>query len=802
MGQCSSLRLSERAARPVLALFMLLTGLLLVPATAARAQQSIPPAPSETGAVIVGDRVVVTLRASVGTISAAERAAIVNRRIERILTDPNLRPEELEAVTRPSGNVFLMIGDLALIEATQRDAEAEGTTPGQLAQTWTTILRDTLTQVKPIYRPKAPPHPSFVPLLILAGLAFLVPLLASRFKKLPIPVVVGEILLGIVIGRSGFDLIHYDSRLQFLSEFGLAYLMFLSGLEVDIDLLTERPSAKNGNGRGGRGGNPLVIACAVVGLTLAVSLGVAFGLVAMGLLKQPWMMMLILSTVSLGLVVPILKERGMLATRYGQTLLVTALVADVVTMFLITIIAGWMSSGPTLKLFLGLGLIVVFAIALRVGHVLARFPAVGQAARELSELTAQVPVRASLVLMLAFVALSEGLGTEVILGAFLAGFLIAVITKRQTQDLFHKLEALGFGFFIPIFFIMVGVRFDLQSLISNRQGLLLALLLIPAAFLVKLIGGLLLRPMAGSWKETIAGGMLIAPGLSLIIAAAEIGLRLGLFSQAVYSALICVTLITGVFGPMGFQLLMPKTAVRESRRALIVGAGEMGALLAARLQGGGWDVTLLEKSDAPSKQARSAAGVTLVTGDGTNPDDLRAAGLEGAQAVIAVTDSDAANEIICRIAQEQGIPRRLALIRGASEAERLREQEIAMPVTPLLSALSVLEAMVTHPGIFELLTSPTPGKRVTEVTVERGPLVGRALRDIGWPGDVLILSIRRADGEIAVPRGMTVIRSGDTLTLIGSEGDVDAAVALADANGGASSPTRRRSPAASEPRAA
>ena len=167
-------------------------------------------------------------------------------------------------------------------------------------------------------------------------------------------------------------------------------------------------------------------------------------------------------------------------------------------------------------------------------------------------------MRGSLFLMLVFVAISAQLGTEVILGAFLAGVLLALFTRdEKSSDLRAKLEAMGFGFFIPIFFVMVGARFDLSALTGSSAGLILAPELIVGAFAIKILAALPFRGLV-SWRETLAGGFLISSRLSLIIAAAEIGQRLGLFPEAVYAALIAVALVTAVVGPLGFNLLMPR----------------------------------------------------------------------------------------------------------------------------------------------------------------------------------------------------------------------------------------------------
>ena len=274
----------------------------------ARAQESALPA---SGAIVVGDRVVFDLRAGVGAISPVERAQIVNARLKRVLAEPDLRPESLEITLDEDGQPLIGLPDLPILSVTAKDALRANRPAPELAERWATMLRKNLSEAKPLYRAEAQHGISVVPLLIVAGLAFGVPILLGHFKRFPLPVVVGEIILGMVVGRSGFDLIRYDSWLQFLAEFGFAFLMFLSGLEVDVGLLI-------GNGEKKKSGpNPLQLALLIFGLTLLLAFGVAFGLTLSGQIPNPWLMSLVLSTTSLGLVVPILKERELSASTYG-----------------------------------------------------------------------------------------------------------------------------------------------------------------------------------------------------------------------------------------------------------------------------------------------------------------------------------------------------------------------------------------------------------------------------------------------------------------------------------------------------
>jgi Kef-type K+ transport system membrane component KefB len=218
------------------------------------------------------------------------------------------------------------------------------------------------------------------------------------------------------------------------------------------------------------------------------------------------MMALILSTTSLGIVVPVLKERQMTTSQYGQTILLAALLADFLTMFMITIYVAGLSAGLTLEILL-IGVLFITALVIyRLGSRSLKIPAVTRLIDQISGATSQFKVRTALALMMGFVVLAESVGVELILGAFLAGAVISLLSRPEDQSLKHNLEAMGYGFFIPVFFIMVGVEFDLPVLLTDSSAIILAPLLLLAAFGLKLIGSFAFR-LRFSWRQSLAAGM-------------------------------------------------------------------------------------------------------------------------------------------------------------------------------------------------------------------------------------------------------------------------------------------------------
>lgn len=273
---------------------------------------------------------------------------------------------------------------------------------------------------------------------------------------------------------------------------------------------------------------------------------------------------LILSTTALGVVVPILKEAGLNQSLYGQTILLATVIADFVTMFLISVLVAVISRGLTAEILLVFLLFVAFFFAARFGSFLSRIESLQRIIQELSHATAQIKVRAAFSTLLIFVVLAEKLGIEIIVGAFLAGAIVALLRTPEDKALASQLEAIGFGFFIPIFFIMVGVDFNLPALLSSSGALLSVPLLLTAAIAVKIIPALVFR-LNHTWREAFAAGILMCPRLSLIIAAAAIGEKLGIIDESVNAAIVLVAVVTVTASPLAFLRVHPAPRVKVAR---------------------------------------------------------------------------------------------------------------------------------------------------------------------------------------------------------------------------------------------
>lgn len=604
---------------------------------------------------------------------------------------------------------------------------------------------------------------SFVPLLIVVMLAFFVPLVLSRFNRLRVPVVVGEILAGILVGESGLRLVGHDPMLEILSLLGFAYLMFLSGLEVDFEAVLPKPGFWQGAWKE-RLNNPLTLGVLAFAVTLILAVAAGLGLHALDAADDPWLAALILSTTSLGLVMPVLKERGLMARPYGQTLLVAAVIADFATMLLVSVYVVVRVEGLSPQVLLVLLLFGAFATAYRLARLAhRRFPGLN-VMRSVSEATAQIDVRGAFAIGLAFIALAEGLGAEMILGAFLGGALITLLAGNEASDLRRKLDVFGYAFFIPIFFIMVGVRFELTALLGSTRALLLVPVLLLVAYGIKFVAASVLRTHH-SWRETLAGGALLSSRLSLIIAVSAIGLQLGSIDAATNSAIILVAIVTSTLSPLLFNRIAPHVeAVR--RKFVIVGAGRTPRLLAKRIAGHGEDVVFVD-SDKGRASAAQEIGVPLLQGDASDLAVWKALEPETIRAVAVLLPEDEANLRVCELLRnELGIQRVVSRVDDATQASVFTELGVQV-INPSLSPVVELEYLLLFPSVSSLMTDLEDEHDLAEVRLGCADLAGQPLRELELPEGAMIVLIRR-NGDVIYPRGHTTLQLGDRLTLMGS----------------------------------
>jgi Kef-type K+ transport system membrane component KefB/Trk K+ transport system NAD-binding subunit len=601
-----------------------------------------------------------------------------------------------------------------------------------------------------------------IALLLITGLAAVIPVLAKRLDRFGIPIVVYEIVAGIIIGGSGLNLIESSPVLIFLSEFGFAYLMFLSGLELDLKLLNP---ARLASSQENRWTQALPLGIFIFSATLAIAFAASALFAPPGAASNPILLGLILSTTSLGVVVPVLKERDLTGSRFGQYILVASSIADFASLLLLTTFIAFLRRGLTLDLLLIPALILIFIIAARFSPRASRGSRLRKALDSISTATSQIRVRAAFALMVAWVVLAEAFGVELILGAFLAGAIASLITGDEDHDSQEKLDAIGYGFFIPIFFIMVGVQFNLQAIFGTAEGLILLIWLVVVAFIVKIVPGLLLK-LRFPWRQSLGGGMLISSRLSLIIAASSIALGMGLISETLNSDIILLAIITCTIAPFLFNRIYPRHEQQTRSGIIIAGQDQLAEYIIDRVQINGESVFVICPDQSREKPFQKL-GVKIIDGCDGYDQALSEAGAGQARVLLDLTANSAETWEVCQLAREKyGIPLVISRIEDVELIPDLQEIDVKV-VQPELATAMALEGAIRYPTAFDVLLHQSEGIDVTEVRVTNTRYTGSRLGEIRLPGDALILSLKR-DDTVIIPHGDTVLRLHDHLGLIGS----------------------------------
>jgi Kef-type K+ transport system membrane component KefB len=385
------------------------------------------------------------------------------------------------------------------------------------------------------------PNISFNSVLIIAAMAVLVPLISGLLPRLPVPGAALEVIAGILIGPSVLGWVRIDAPVQVLSDLGLGILLFLAGLEIDIERL-RGPLAR------------LAVSAFAVSAVLALLCAYAFRLA--GQARQPLLLAIILMSTSTGLLLPLLKDAGEGSTGFGQLVMTAAALAEIVPIMLLSLFFSATSATPGAQ---AISLAIFIVLVVLSGTALAwvrRLEPAGRLLNRLADSSAQLRVRASLTLALAFGVLAYRFGFASILGAFAAGLLVRIVDLA-------KLEGIGFGFLVPIFFISTGVAFPLKALFANPAALAAVPLFLAALLVVRALPALLYTRFAGR-RRAVAAGLLQATTLTFVIVAAQIGLADGKITPTTAASLLTAGLLSAILFPGAAQRLLPRAATPEA----------------------------------------------------------------------------------------------------------------------------------------------------------------------------------------------------------------------------------------------
>ena len=395
---------------------------------------------------------------------------------------------------------------------------------------------------------------SFNSVLIIAGISVLVPAILGLLPWLPVPGVVLQVIFGIVVGPSVLGWARIDAPVQVLSTLGLGMLLFLAGLEIDVERLRSPLSR---------------LAGVAFGVSVALALLIAFLFYLAGQASTPVLLAIILMSTSAGLLLPLLKDAGEVTTEFGQLIMTASVIAEIVPILLLSLLFSATAKTVGAQL---VSFAIFLALIAAIGLIVFRVRRVQRLDRLLDHLekrSGQLRLRAALTLALGCGVLAYRFGFASILGAFAAGLLVRVIEfsgREPNRDFLVKLEGIGFGFLVPIFFISTGVAFQLRALLDHPTALAEVPLFLVALLVVRGAPALLYRRAVGR-RRAAAGGLLQATTLTFVIVAAEAGQETGKLTPATADALVAAGLLSAALFPACAAGLLARGQRRRPARS-------------------------------------------------------------------------------------------------------------------------------------------------------------------------------------------------------------------------------------------
>ncbi|WP_243385685.1 monovalent cation:proton antiporter family protein [Bacillus kexueae] len=604
-------------------------------------------------------------------------------------------------------------------------------------------------------------HASVTSLVIVLIVAFITPILLHRLRLNVIPVVVAEIIMGLIIGKSGFNIVHPDSWLEILSTLGFIFLMFLSGVEIDFSAFAKnkkKDTLPNGKPAPNTFGVAMIIFTGIFVLSLALS----YLFVFIGFIDNAFLMTLIISTISLGVVVPTLKDAHIMKSNIGQIILLVAVIADLVTMVLLAVFAALYGDGSTntwlLLILFGAGILLYF-----LGKKFQNRSFI----ETMSKGTIQIGTRAVFTLIIVLVAISETVGAENILGAFLAGVLVSLLSPNS--EMVQKLDSFGYGFLIPIFFVMVGVELDIWSLFKDPQILMLIPLLFIALFVSKLVPVFYLNRWYDT-KTTVASAFLLTSTLSLVIASAKIGERMNIIDANMSGALILVAIIASIVSPIGFKKIFPKQEVQNTKlKVSFIGANQMTLPVTRELNNNIYETTVYHTQQEKIDKQISKSLFKIEELADYSIETLKKHNIFDSDVLVVATGNEVRNAEISIFAKELGVNRVIASIASPDLDEALKEKGIDV-FSVLLSTKLLLRALIESPSVMRILSNQET--TLYQINMNNYKYDGVMLRNFPFTGDVIFVRIFRGKDSI-VPHGDTELKAGDRLIVTGSREYVD-----------------------------
>lgn len=603
-----------------------------------------------------------------------------------------------------------------------------------------------------------------ISLLIILLVALVIPLAMARFKITFLPTAVVEIIVGILLGPSLFNWITNSETLEILQNVGVIFLLFLSGMEIDFSLFKKKPTTLSPLEKKSQHDQPkhsvLQVATIAYASIVGMSFVIAYLLQLSGLFTDIWLAAILFMTISLGIVIAGLKEKELLSKPFGQAILLIAALGEVVPMVGLTFYASAYS--PHSKS-LWLILLILVAAAL----LFWRFKAFFRFFDRINKSTTQLDIRLSFFIIVALVTVAESVGAEGILGAFLAGIVIKLLEPHEETKV--RLDSIGYGLFIPIFFIMSGGNLNLKELITNPQ----TLVLIPVIFVGYVLAkSLVFSALKLRFKNlnAVAGTAMTATTITVVLAVLQVASHLHRITSQQSGAFLLSAVITCVFGPLIFNKLYSSEAEDLKKTTVhFIGTNLTTVPVAQQLAKGWYDVTMYTNNQHNYRAFNSETTIHLL--DSLEPKVMIKNGVFDADVVVFGQINSEKNYELAKIAKQYGVRRVIVRFEDRNILDDRRDELDRLGVelynTPDVN-ISMLRALIEAPSTMRLMTSTDSS--VYEVALRNRLYADIQVRNIPFIDKVTITQIYR-DKRFIRPTGGTSLKLNDRIIFTSSKAE-------------------------------
>lgn len=381
---------------------------------------------------------------------------------------------------------------------------------------------------------------TFYNLAIIFIIAILAPIIASAIPRFKLPAVVLEICLGIIIGPQVLGLVHLDLTITDLSYFGLAFLFFLAGFEIDIDRIKGKP-----------------LKYAFIGWILSLLIALLIGgiLQASGLVISFIFIGLAMSTTAVGVLVPILRDEGELNSNFGRFVFAAGVIGEFAPLTILALFFNKVYDNFSSLLIVILFVIIAFLILIAVRRW--QPPYIVDLMRKTMNTSGQLALRLSILLLVALIFISMNSGIDFLFGAFTAGIILSEIIKmaknkedKDIENMRIKFEGIGFGLLIPIFFIVSGINFDLKAFLTSPTSILMVPIFVISFLIARGLPAMVIYRKVLSKAEQVPLALFSATQLPLVIVITNLAVKSGAMRPNNAADLVGAAIISVILFPL------------------------------------------------------------------------------------------------------------------------------------------------------------------------------------------------------------------------------------------------------------